>query len=194
MISTTSGYAGGVEPNPSYRHMKDYTETVRVEFDPQVISYQRLLDLFWDSHDPTYKVSLRQYRNALFYTSEEQRLTAEESREALKQKKKRPILTAIEEAGTFYPAEDYHQKYYLSKVDRLFREVKRIYPDNEDLTASTAAARINGYLGCFGDPQDFQANIDLLGLSAEARDYLVEYVTTACKKYSGLTCPAPPGN
>ncbi|MBN1957358.1 MAG: peptide-methionine (S)-S-oxide reductase [Desulfuromonadales bacterium] len=193
MISTTSGYAGGNEPDPSYRHMKDYTETVRVEFDPQVIPYHRLLDLFWDSHDPTYNSSLRQYRNALFYTTEKQRLAAEESRETLKQKKKRPILTAIEEAGVFYPAEDYHQKYYLRRQDQLLRELKRIYPDNEDLTASTAAARINGYLGCFGDPQDFQANIDLLGLSVEARNYLVEYVTKGCKNYSGLACPAPPG-
>jgi len=174
--------------------MKDYTETVRVEFDPQVISYRRLLELFWESHDPTYDSSLRQYRNAVFYTSEQQRIEAEESREDLKQERKRPILSAIERAGIFYPAEDYHQKYYLQKVDLLFREIKQIYPGNEDFTASTAAARINGYLGCFADPEDFKANIDLLGLSTESRNYLVEYVTTSCKGYEGLTCPAPRRN
>ena len=174
--------------------MKDYTETVRVEFDPQVISYRRLLDLFWASHDPTYDVSFRQYRNAVFYTSEQQRIEAEESREELKQEKKRPIFSAIESAGTFYPAEDYHQKYYLQKVDGLFREFRQIYPDNADFTASTAASRINGYLGCFGDPQEFKANIDLLGLSTKSRNDLVDYVTTACKSFEGLTCPAPRRN
>ena len=171
--------------------MKGYTETVRVEFDPQLISYQQLLDVFWASHDPTYDVFGRQYRNAVFYTSEQQRLEAEKSRQQVKELTKRPVYTAIERAGKFYPAEAYHQKYYLRKADQLMSEFERIYPAAEGFAGSTAAARINGYLGCNGRPEDLQKEIGLLGLSQKAQNDLVEYVSTGCSRFEGLTCPAP---
>jgi hypothetical protein len=171
--------------------MKDYTETVLVEFDPQELSYQQLLDVFWDSHDPTYDISGRQYRNAVFYTSENQRIEAEKSRQQVKVLKKRAIFTAIEKAGEFYPAEDYHQKYYLRSVDKLFNEFSRIYPEGERFAASSAAARINGYLGCNGQPEDLKKDLGSLGLSAQTQNYLVDYVTTACSRFEGMTCPAP---
>jgi len=171
--------------------MKDYSETVQVEFNPQEISYQQLLDVFWASHDPTYKVYSRQYRNAIFYLSEEQRIQAERSRELIEKSKKRPVYSAIEKAGVFYPAEDYHQKFYLRQKDKLIEEFKQIYPDDDQFIASTAAARINGYLGCNGKPEDLKKEVGLLGLSAAAQNYLVEYVATACRQFKGLTCPAP---
>ncbi len=173
--------------------MKGYSETVLVEFNPQEISYQQLLDLFWESHDPTYESFGRQYRNAIFYLSAEQRLQAERSRELIRKAKKRPVYTAIEKAGDFYPAEDYHQKYYLRRTDKLIGEFRQMYPDEDRFSASTAAARLNGYLGCNGRPEDLQAEIGLLGLSLKAQNYLVEYVTTACSRFEGLTCPVPPG-
>lgn len=171
--------------------MKDYSETVQVEFNPQEISYQQLLNVFWASHDSAYKVYSRQYRNAIFYLSEEQRIQAERSRELIEKSTKRPVHTAIEKAGDYYPAEDYHQKYYLRGMDKLMGEFKQIYPDIDQFVASTAAARINGYLGCNGKPQDLKIEVGLLGLSAAAQNYLVEYVATACRQFKGLTCPAP---
>ncbi len=171
--------------------MKDYSETVQVEFNPQEISYQQLLDVFWASHDPTYEVYSRQYRNAIFYLSEEQRIQAERSRELIEKAKKRPVYSAIEKAGVFYPAENYHQKYYLRQKDKLIEEFKQIYPDDDQFVASTAAARLNGYLGCNGKAEDLKKEVGLLGLSATAQNYLVEYVATACRQFKGLTCPAP---
>ena len=171
--------------------MKGYTETVQVVFNPQEISYRQLLDLFWDSHDPTYEVFSRQYRNAVFYLNEEQRVQAEQSRERIKRDRNRPVYTAIEKAGNFYPAEDYHQKYYLRRDDRLIAEFKRLYPDERRFAASTAAARINGYLGCNGRPEDLQREIGRLGLSESGQNHLLNYVTTACSRFEGLTCPAP---
>lgn len=171
--------------------MKDYTETVRVEFDPTVISYLQLLDIFWKSHDPTYDVFGRQYRNAIFYTSEEQRKMAENSRQQVKELKKRPVYTAIERAGKFYPAEAYHQKYYLRRADQLMSEFERIYPAAEGFAGSTAAARINGYLGCNGRPEDLQNEIGMFGLSQKAQNDLVDYVSTGCSRFEGLACPAP---
>jgi peptide-methionine (S)-S-oxide reductase len=188
---TSAGYAGGSEPNPSYRMMKDYTETVQVEFNPQEVSYRQLLEVFWNSHDSAYEVSSRQYRNAIFYLTEEQRIQAEQSRDLVSQTKNRPVYTAIEKSGDYYPAEDYHQKYYLRRMGELIREFQQMYPDDDQFVASTSAARINGYLGCNSKPEDLQKEIGLLGLSPTAQEHLVEYVSTACSRFEGLTCPAP---
>ncbi len=171
--------------------MKDYSETVQVEFNPQEISYRQLLQIFWASHDPTHKVFSRQYRNAIFYLSDEQRNQAEQSRELVRTSKNRPVYTAIEKAGVFYPAEDYHQKYYLRRMDKLRGELEQIYPDNDQFSASTAAARINGYLGCNGKVADLQREINLLGLSLSAQKRLLEYVTSTCSGFAGVTCAAP---
>lgn len=173
--------------------MKDYTETVLVEYDPQVISFRQLLAVFWDSHDPTYQVFGRQYRNAVFYRTEEQRKEAEQTSRTIAEEKKRPVHTAIEKAGDFYPAEDYHQKYYLRRTEQLFNEFRLLFPDEEQFAASTAATRINGYLGCNGQKEDLQSEIGQLGLSLKAQNYLVEFLTISCTRFEGLTCPAPPG-
>lgn len=192
MRKTISGYAGGTEPNPSYLRMKGYTETVLVEFDPDMISYDQLLDVFWASHDPTDEVFSRQYRNVVFYHSSSQKEQAERSRDRQAERLRRTVYTRIERATDFYPAEDYHQKYYLRRTEKLFEEFRKLFPGEEDFTASTAAARLNGYLGCNGQPEDLQKEIDSLGLSVAGQNYLLEYLTTACNRFDGMTCPAPP--
>lgn len=189
---TLSGYAGGAEPDPNYLQMKDYTETVLVEFNPEEISYRQLLDVFWDSHDPSYETAARQYRNAVFYRSDAQRLAAEKSAEEIRELIKRPVHTAIERAGDFYPAEDYHQKYYLRRTEPLFKEFRKLFPDEAAFASSTAATRINGYLGCNGRKDDLQRELGQLGLSHQAQNYLIDYLINACQRFDGLTCPAPP--
>lgn len=118
-----SGYLGGELPNPTYQEVcggeTGHAEAVQISFDPAVISYAELLDLFWRYHDPT---SLdrqgadvgTQYRSAIFYHDEQQRQIAAISRDAANQAAfwPDPIVTSIEPATTFYPAEAYHQDYY----------------------------------------------------------------------------------
>ncbi len=147
--------------------------------------------MFWNSHDSTNKVYSRQYRNAIFYLSEEQRLQAEKSREQISKEKNRQVYTAIEKAGNFYPAENYHQKYYLRNTGKLIAEFKRMYPDDSRFIASTAAARINGYLGCHGTADDLLKEIGSFGLSPEAQKYLLDYVSTSCHQVESATCGAP---
>lgn len=123
VISTTSGYTGGTVPNPSYEDVSSGTtghaESVRVVFDPKLVTYDRLLYVFWRSVDPVTRNSQfcdygTQYRTAIFYVNDEQKQKALASREALEKsgRLKRPIVTEIAQAGPFYPAEDYHQNYY----------------------------------------------------------------------------------
>jgi peptide-methionine (S)-S-oxide reductase len=122
VTSTTVGYTGGHLPNPTYRDVcsdrTGHAEAVQVEFDPAQVSYEKLLDVFWEAHDPT---TLNrqgpdvgsQYRSAIFFHSPEQEKAAKESKEKLQQsgKFRKPIVTEIVSATTFYRAEEYHQQY-----------------------------------------------------------------------------------
>jgi peptide-methionine (S)-S-oxide reductase len=129
VVSTTSGYIGGRQPNPTYAQVSaggtGHTEAVEVVFDPRRVSYEKLLEVFWVNIDPTVKDRQfcdvgSQYRTAIFAHDEAQRRAAEASRSALERSKpfKEPIVTPIETATTFYPAEDYHQDYYLKNPIR----------------------------------------------------------------------------
>ena len=121
VISTTSGYTGGLVVNPSYQQVvtgrTGHTEAVEVVYDPKVVSYERLLDVFWKNHDPLAKDRQfcdrgNQYRPGIFYHSEEQRALAEGTKKKHQARFKQPIQTEITAATTFYKAEDYHQDYY----------------------------------------------------------------------------------
>jgi len=122
--TTLVGYQGGHTPNPTYEEVcsgrTGHTEAVRVVFDPALVSYEKLLKLFWESHDPTQGFRQgndtgTQYRSAIYTHSEEQQRQAESSRDAyqtvLTKADYGPITTEILPAGPFYAAEDYHQQY-----------------------------------------------------------------------------------
>jgi peptide-methionine (S)-S-oxide reductase len=122
------GYAGGAKENPTYEDVctdeTGHAEVVEVEFDPAVVSYEKLLDVFWANHNPTTLNRQgpdvgRQYRSVIFYHSPEQRAAAEASKIALENsgKFRSPIVTQIEPAPKFYRAEEYHQR-YLEKRGR----------------------------------------------------------------------------
>lgn len=121
--SVVSGYTGGSTVNPEYREVcsgnTGHAEAVQITFDPNVISFAELLEVFWQTHDPTTKNRQgndtgTQYRSAIFYHSDEQRRLAEEYRKKIDSSGafRAPIVTEIVAAATFYPAEDYHQNYW----------------------------------------------------------------------------------
>ncbi len=116
-----SGYAGGTEINPTYEEVSSGTtghvEAVQVYYKPDMISYDSLLDVFWEQIDPTdtggqFVDRGRQYTTAIFYHDEAQRMLAEESRQEIQKMFDKPIVTQIISFTTFYPAEEYHQDYY----------------------------------------------------------------------------------
>jgi peptide-methionine (S)-S-oxide reductase len=126
VTSTTVGYTGGTMKDPSYKDVctgtTAHAEAVEVEFDPKQISYDQLLSVFWQSHDPT---TLNrqgpdygtQYRSAIFYEDAEQEAAARRSKAELEKSGlfKRPIVTEIKPASEFYRAEDYHQQYFETR-------------------------------------------------------------------------------
>ena len=121
--STQVGYTGGKLTNPTYEEVctdkTGHAEAVQVEYDPNEISYDKLLKIFWENHDPT---TLNrqgpdvgsQYRSAVFYHNESQKQEAEKSKEELEKsgRYQKPIVTEVAPAPEFYKAEDYHQKYF----------------------------------------------------------------------------------
>jgi peptide-methionine (S)-S-oxide reductase len=122
VLETAVGYSGGHYDNPSYKDVctgkTGHAEVVRVKFDPERVSYDELLDVFWSEHNPTTKNRQgwdvgTQYRSAIFYHDDEQKALATESRDRLEAsgKYRKPIVTEITQVSEFYPAEDYHQRY-----------------------------------------------------------------------------------
>ena len=123
IVSTTVGYTGGSKPNPTYEEVSSgktgHAEAIQIAYDPSKASYEQLLDIFWGNIDPTqlngqFADHGSQYRTAIFYHTDEQQRLAEASKDRLQRSGKfeQPIVTEITRASTFYPAEEYHQRYY----------------------------------------------------------------------------------
>jgi methionine-S-sulfoxide reductase len=186
VVRSRVGYAGGTTKKPIYRAIGDHSETVQVDYDPTVISYQELLGVFWDSHDPTQPAWSRQYMTAIFTHTDEQRRLAEASKAREEAKTKARIVTAIAPIGEFTRAEGYHQKFRLRSERDLLRELTAIYPNEKDFVDSTAAARINGYLDGYGSLAELEKELPGLGLSAQAAKHLTTLVS---KRKGRSACP-----
>jgi peptide-methionine (S)-S-oxide reductase len=129
VISTNPGYTGGTTPNPTYEQVSSgktgHAEAVEVRFDPNKVTYKKLLEIFWQNIDPTNADGQfcdigTQYRTAIFYHGDKQKQEAEQSKAELEKSGKinAPITTEIVAAKEFYPSEDYHKDYYLKNTLR----------------------------------------------------------------------------
>jgi peptide-methionine (S)-S-oxide reductase len=132
VISVTSGFAGGTTENPTYQEVctetTGHAEVTEIEFDPAKISYDKLLEVFWQAHDPT--TLNRQgadegtsYRSIILYRDKKQELLAEKSKLAAQENFKHPIVTEIVPLKKFYKAEDYHQEYYDNNSNAPYCQV-----------------------------------------------------------------------
>jgi methionine-S-sulfoxide reductase len=130
VIKTVVGYCGGTEPNPTYKLVTSektkHRESIEITYDPAKISYEQLLDIYWRQIDPTQADGQftdigPSYRAAIFYSNAEEKKIAEASKEKLSRsgKFKKPIVTEILAAMKFWPAEDYHQKYYRQNPEHF---------------------------------------------------------------------------
>lgn len=148
VLSVTSGYAGGQTANPTYEQISTgrtgHAEVVQIEYDPEKISYDKIIDLFWDAHDPT---TLNrqgadvgtQYRSIILTANDEEARIAKESRDRAQAKFPSPIVTEIVPLEIFHPAEDYHQDFYRENPMHPYNlavtraKLKKIEPKIEEL-------------------------------------------------------------
>lgn len=145
VIGTRVGFAGGTTAEPTYRGMGDHTETVELRFDPALVSYDELLEVFWNNHNP-YNINGykdRQYQSLLLYRNEDQAEAFRRMKSRMEDAK--GILdTELAPFKAFYPAESRHQKYYLKRFPDAVEKLKSLYSSEEELERSTLAARLNG--------------------------------------------------
>ncbi|XP_062559560.1 peptide methionine sulfoxide reductase-like [Armigeres subalbatus] len=178
VLRTLVGYAGGTTESPRTKHVGDHVEVIEIHFDPKQISYTDLLAIFWKNHE--YRASARlkrEYMSMIMYHSEEQRKMAEASKADQQVKEGDEIVvTEIVPESHLYPAADHNQKYRLQGHDFLSKGLE-LTP--ELLQTSHVAARLNGYLVGVGGLDQFEEEVEKLGLTPEqaqyVRNYLVQY-------------------
>jgi peptide-methionine (S)-S-oxide reductase len=176
VIRTQVGYTGGTTKDPTYAKLVNHSESIRITYDPKRVSYETLLDIFWKNHTPGARSYSRQYAAFIFYHNKIQMKAAIESLERVKKRIKGPIYTEIVPASTFYPAEAYHQKHGLRSEKVLMQEFRSFYPDDNNFVASTAAARVNGYVSGYGTLAELDMELASFGLSEAGRQILRKIV------------------
>ncbi|KAH6784795.1 Peptide methionine sulfoxide reductase family protein [Perilla frutescens var. hirtella] len=163
VVRTTAGYAGESRPNPVYRSLGDHAECVQVEYDPRIISFRELLDVFWSSHDSRQVFGQgpdvgNQYRSIIFTNGTEESRFAALSKEREQTRSKNSVITTqIQPLGIFYPAEPDHQKFELKRNPFLLQLIGNL--PEEELEKSNLATRLNGYAAELCPPR-MQRQID----------------------------------
>ncbi len=142
--------------------------------------------MFWNGHNPAFRSWSRQYAAIIFYHNEEQKRLAEESKERVTSGLRGTVFTEIVPYSGFTLAEDYHQKHSLQHYPEFQKELRRVYPSNREFVDSTAAARLNGYLGGEGSYDALAQELDSLGLSPAMKETLREIVR---RRTGAVACP-----
>jgi len=172
VLRTRVGYAGGTRANPTYRRIGDHMETVQIDFDPGRISYRQLLEEFFAGHNPVWASPIRQYASAIFTHDQEQETMARQALSEAQRRYGKKVSTQLLPYTGFTRAEDYHQKYYLRNTRALMDQYRGRFATQDEFTDSTAAARVNGYLGGNGTLRQLEAEASGLGISSGAVDAL----------------------
>lgn len=143
IFRTRTGYLGGQTPKPTYEHIGDHIEGVEVLYDPQELTYERLLDFFWYNHDPRWKAPMRRYSSAIFPKNESQAQKAQKSLESIRSRVNHRTKTMIISDSSFHMAELQYQKRNLRRNRAMMEVFTDVYRDPEMIRDSTAAARYN---------------------------------------------------
>ncbi|KAK6150699.1 hypothetical protein DH2020_015631 [Rehmannia glutinosa] len=163
VVRTAVGYAGGSKSSPEYRSLGDHAECVQIEYDPRIINFRQLLDVFWISHDARQVFGQgpdvgNQYRSIIFTNGTEESRFAAISKEREQTRLKNSVVTTqIQQRGTFYPAEPEHQKFELKRNPFLLQLIGNL--PEEELERSSLATRLNGYAAELCPPR-LQRQID----------------------------------
>ncbi|XP_034933919.1 peptide methionine sulfoxide reductase [Chelonus insularis] len=184
VIRTCVGYAGGTQPTPTYKKIGDHTEVIDIEYDPEAVSFNQLLTLFWNNHEYglTRKIKT-QYASLILYHDDEQMSIAEKSRDHEQRERGEVLATTIRKFENFYPAEDYHQKYRLQLHSFL---VDSLGLTSSELRTSSLAARLNGYVAGAASIEQFENDPLCQSLNEKQYQYVKKHVIE--NQGNGLYC------
>lgn len=159
--------------SPTYHRLGDHTETVEILYDPSEVTYDKLLEVFWASHDPSGRPWSRQYMSAIFTHGEEQARLARESKMREEKRRNHSLSTEIVAASRFYPAEEYHQKYNLRRRGDLTRHLGGTYGSIPEFLDSTLAARLNGLAAGYGGAERVRDEMTRAGVPPSEVDAML---------------------
>lgn len=176
IIRTTVGYSGGTLDAPKYRSLGDHTEVLEIDYDPTIITYKQLLHIFWNNHEYGLTTPIkRQYMSLILYHNDEQKEIAEASKVAeQKLRVHDKVYTEISPAKTFWPAEDYHQKYRLQGHKDLCQSLG--ITNTKLLQTSFVGTKLNGFIAGISGVKGFLEEADKLGLTPSQIEYVRHYV------------------
>lgn len=175
VVRTRVGFAGGTVLNPTYRNMGDHTETVEIDFDPSILSYEDVLLHFWKNHYPNrdnYKG--RQYISLLRYHNGCQKEAIDKIKAQMEKELGEAIETDIAPFTQFTLAEERHQKYYLKRYPKALGQLGNLYPTRNLLVDSTFAARLNGFVKGFGTREGLKREIASWPIEEQHRKLLID--------------------
>lgn len=150
---------------------------MQIDFAPEQISWEHVLELFWRGHQPQFESTSLQYRAAIWYADDRQLEIINASRERLERESGCATKTPILPAEAFWRAEDYHQKYGLQRHDRVMKTLREMYPEFDDFVDSTASARLNGFASGWGDRVLFSAEAESYGIPLDDLRGVVRFRT-----------------
>lgn len=170
------GYTGGTTENPTYRNMGDHTESIQIDYDPETISYEQLLDIFWKNHNPSQQHFFRdrQYMSLVVYYNHSQKVKALKSKENLEVNENKTIYTEFQPYSTFYIAENYHQKYLLKRYKNVIASLEKLYSTHDELINGTMTARLNGFVRGKGSLADLKEEVKTWNISDERKATALE--------------------
>lgn len=173
VFCTRVGFAGGTSTSPTYRKMGNHTETIEIDFDPNVISLNDLLRIFWENHYPNrdeYKG--RQYISLLLFRTDGQKEIINEVKQEMEIILGEPIETEIKQFTGFSLAEMRHQKYYLKRYPKALDQLSHLYSNEEELIHSSFAARINGFVKGFITKDELLKDLNTWPIEEKYRSFL----------------------
>ena len=155
--------------------MGNHTEALQIDFDPQQISFEDVINLVWKSHNPVGMRRGSQYKSAIWFSDDEQLKIIESTMEPLVQRFGQELTTEVLPFEKFYNAEDYHQKYSLQHHNPVMDSFRQMYPVFDDFNRSTAAARLNGFASGYGSKAMLEAEKSLYGFDEEMLGKVVRH-------------------
>ncbi|OKL37700.1 peptide-methionine (S)-S-oxide reductase MsrA [Domibacillus mangrovi] len=175
IIRTRVGFAGGTKESPTYRSMGDHTETIEVDFNPEMLSFEEILHVFWNNHTSTNRVNYkeRQYMSILFYHDEQQKEAILNVKKELEDERKETIETEVVPYSGFALAEAHHQKYYLKRFSIAIDLLNTHYPSVDAFTHSTLIARLNGFVREFGTLNDIKNEVSEWNIREDSREIVL---------------------
>lgn len=171
---TRVGYAGGNMDDPTYHNLGSHTETIQIEYDPEKITYEQLLNIFFKNHNPYRKPYGSQYKSIVFYHNEKQKEIFKDYIANLNDE--RQLYTELNEYNEFHYAEFYHQKYRLQSFNNIMSELRKMYPNDMEFINSTLTARLNHYVGSKKGMELFEEEKQYYGLESETIDWLKTFI------------------